>query len=105
MTLLNTTFVIPAPDRPAFIDWATGRLIPAIALHGGTHPKLLSIPSAEPGQLTFGLQFTAPSESIARQWRDTHLPLHLGAYPLRPVDTRLLHFTTLMEIIHPHDRS
>lgn len=101
MTLLNTTFCIPATDRPAFIGWATERLIPAIAHHGGTHTKLLSIPSAEPGQLTFGLQFTAHTDEHARQWRDTNLPLHLGAYPLRPVATRLLHFTTLMEIIHP----
>lgn len=99
MTLLNTTFCIPAPDRPRFIDWATARLIPAIAIHGGTDTKLLAIPSAEPGQLTFGLQFTAPSQAHAEQWRDTHLPLHIEAYPLRPVGTRLLHFTTLMEII------
>ncbi len=103
MTLLNTTFCISPADREKFHSWVTEILIPAIGeTPDAADIKYLKINQGDDNTMAFAVQFVNADEDSAMRWRDTEIPrltAIAGASPYGLSAERLLHFTTLMEIL------
>lgn len=102
MVLLNTTFCIAPSDHMAFRRWVNDIYLPEIKLIENSDHKFLKIKAVNNGSLSYAIQFSLPDEDTGKNWIETSLPdliskAFSGSYSLSP--DRLLHFSTIMEIL------
>lgn len=100
MILINTTYCVAPVDEHRFLQWATSEYPAAVEKADGSDLMFLRVPSHEPSVVTFAVQFRVSSDEEASRWQ-TALPGFiagaLAGFGLG--GDRLLHFTTLMEVI------
>lgn len=102
MILLNTTFCISPADTDNFRRWIDKVYLPEVKSIEDSDHKFLKVGSTADDCLSFAVQFTLGDESDAQIWIDKILnrlvaKAYTGEYNLSP--DRLLHFSTIMEIL------
>lgn len=102
MVLLNTTFCIAPADHRIFRDWVDRVYIPEITRLENHECKLLRIDAPAEDSLSFAVQFVLEDSETAGKWLQTTQPSLISRsfskeFGLSP--ERLLHFSTIMEIL------
>lgn len=102
MIQLNTTFCILPSDKDLFTAWVNDVYLPAILNIEDTCPRFLKILADDDESMSFAVQFSLPDLQQAEDWASSfllQLTEQASKAPYGLTRDRLLHFTTLMEIL------